>query len=692
MTTPIKRKKDTGEAGNGGHFGSLHRGETDVAVDGLDAPDIDVEAALIAQREADDLRRRTVTIPTHRAEEAEEAIAKANRRLEREGIEERFTVDRTDHVERRDPTPKELMDGTASPGEVIEKRTTTLVLNRPTIGRDGWQFDAALDRVPGTDSFTMRSAGREFDGWRPEPGRCDHCGQFRDRNKTYIVSNPETGETMQVGSSCVQSFLGVKPEGLWSLEYDLPSNLEDSGDSDREPRYGDSQAVTDNRELIARALAVTDGGRGFVSKSRAEEWGKVSTVDTVAAVFGTSPTTQSGVEYKLEMQNAAARYLHDGTVDEVIASAREVGTDSDYGRNLNDLLDAGFSGRKMHSTVISALAVHARKVRAKERKAADVERVQTAVPGYIGEVGERVRDIPVTVTNVYDGVQTGYAYPYADEPYQLVTMRTEDGHEVIWRHVGGEHKIGETGKMTGTVKSHEQYKGVDQTKVIRAKMELPPPPTVLDKQGIPTPGSPPNPKALRKGSKVNTIARIDEAVPYEGDEDNVLVTARTPEGNVIFFNALAEENPTLGATVSISGKVARNETRDHGRFSKVKASGVDVETVSSVAAPDPERRPDLEGPANHSPVARQGGRAEDVWIAVTKVDEWNGHRTVYGRTQDNQDVMIQGARDIAPGAVARLSGTVRSTTLEGRTSFEPSDTTIEPTGETYGAAGPEGDS
>ena len=544
MTTPIKRKKDTGEAGNGGHFGSLHRGETDVAVDGLDAPDLDVEAALAAQREADDLRRRTVTIPTHRAEEAEEAIAKANRRLEREGIEERFTVDRTDHVERRDPTPKELMDGTARPGEVIEKRTTTLVLNRPTIGRDGWQFDAALDRVPGTDSFTMRSAGREFDGWRPEPGRCDHCGQFRDRNKTYIVSNPETGETMQVGSSCVQSFLGVKPEGLWSLEYDLPSNLEDSGDSDREPRYGDSQAVTDNRELIARALAVTDGGRGFVSKSRAEEWGKVSTVDTVSAVFGTSPTTQSGVEYKLEMQNAAARYLHDGTVDEVIASAREVGTDSDYGRNLNDLLDAGFSGRKMHGTVISALAVHARKVRAKERKAADVERVQTAVPGYIGEVGERVRDVPVTVTNVYDGVQTGYAYPYADEPYQLVTMRTEDGHEVIWRHVGGEHKIGETGKMTGTVKSHEQYKGVDQTKVIRAKMELPPPPTVLDKQGIPTPSSPPNPKALRKGSKVDTIARIDEAVPYEGDEDNVLVTARTPEGNVVFFNALAEENPS----------------------------------------------------------------------------------------------------------------------------------------------------
>src|SRR5699024_5461385 len=274
--------------------------------DALPISDIDVEAALIAQREADDLRRRTVTIPTDRVELAERAIETANRRLEREGIEERFTVDRTDTVKRRDPSPYELERGFAKPGEIIETRTTELVLNRPTIGRDGWQFDAALDRVPGTDSFTMRSAGREFGGWRPEPGRCDHCGQFRDRNKTYLVSNPETGETMQVGSSCVQSFLGVKPEGLWSLQYDLPSNMEDTDDMDR-PLPSGADPVMDNRELIARALAVTDGGRGFVSKRRAEEWGKNSTADTISAVFDTPARTESAVLAKEEARSAASQ-------------------------------------------------------------------------------------------------------------------------------------------------------------------------------------------------------------------------------------------------------------------------------------------------------------------------------------------------------------------------------------------------
>lgn len=189
---------------------------------------------------------------------------------------------------------------------------------------------------------------------------------------------------------------------------------------------------------------------------------------------------------------------------------------------------------------------------------------------------------------------------------------------------------------------------------------------------------------------MNTIARIDEVVPYEGDEDNILVTARTPEGNIVFFNALAEENPALGATVSISGKVARNETRNHGRFSKVKASGVDVETVSSVAAPDPERRPDLSAPANPSPVGPIGERIERKWAVTTEIDESvNGVYLVRMRTQDNQEIVIPTDRDfeLNSGDVVELSGSIRNVTPRGHTYIDRRSVSLNRSGETYNGGG-----
>ncbi|UQN30525.1 hypothetical protein [Brachybacterium kimchii] len=545
MSTTKIRKRDTGEAGNKGEFGTIAR--TDAVVDiAQPGPSIgDIDDALARDRAAEDLRRRTVSMDSRFAERAEAIIEKANRRLEREGIDHRFTFERTDTVKRRSPTASETREG-EMPGTMIEERTTTFVLNRPEISHEGWTFGAVLDREPGTDTFMLRSAGRDFGGWRPEPGRCDHCGQFRERNQTFLVSNPETGEMLQVGSTCVQAFLGVKPKGLWALGVDLTDEIDDDMRSEPAP-----VRVMDNRELIARSMVASDNGKRFVGRGTAVEWGTVSTVDSLDGMFeyrrGDSP--ESRLE-KDELRAQAQSLMADGTVDDVIAAAREVGADTDYGRNLTTLLDNGFVSEKGMGTVASAVAVYGRKQREAAREQAQEDRVQSAAAGFIGEEKDRLRDIPVTITNIYEGTQQQYAWPHGDEPFQLITMRTEDGHEVVWRTTNlVDLEIGTSTVLTGTVKSHEQYRGVDQTKVIRAKLEVP---VERDADGIPVADSPFDPSALgRVGKRLkNQVVRVEEA---REDGGVWRLVGRTPDNHRIRWDS--DDPEESGQVVTVDGTV-----------------------------------------------------------------------------------------------------------------------------------------
>lgn len=172
------RKRDTGETGNQGEFGTISRGDADITI--IDEPEQ-------VRRESDDEGSGpSLRIPTWAVKCAEHKVELANRRLEREGIAERFELECVDEpVAYRPATAFEIDQYGFSPGQMYSFQYSTITLNQPSISYDGWQFAAALDRVPGTDEFMMRTApGHEFGGWRPEPGRCDHCGKTRGRNTT----------------------------------------------------------------------------------------------------------------------------------------------------------------------------------------------------------------------------------------------------------------------------------------------------------------------------------------------------------------------------------------------------------------------------------------------------------------------------------------------------------------------------
>lgn len=559
--TGIVRKRDTGEAGNTGEFGTVHRCDAEVTVAGT--------TAIVLDEGEDERSGPSMRIPTWAVDRAEHKVELANRRLEREGITDRFDLDRVDEpVEHRAPTAYEADEYGFEAGQIYAFQYSTITLNRPAICHDGWGFDAALDRVPGKDEFAMRSVpGRDFGGWRPDPGRCDHCGKFRDRNTTYLVTHPETGETMQVGASCMEAFLGIKPKGLWTLGM----KVDDLYPEDEPPPPASSMTVTDNRELIAKALIATEMGKRYVSKSRAEEWGTASTADRVGDLFGENTFRRYTPEEREEREQAQSQLqdvLDSGVVDDVIAAGTAIGTDSDYGRNLTMALEAGFATTRMHGVVISAVAVYGRQQRDTARAQADRDRTATAAQGYAADVKTRMREVPVTVTNVYESTRPRYAYPYGDEPFQIITMRDADGHEIVWR-TGSIQPVepGDRVTMTGTVKAHSQYRDVDQTEINRALLEKL---VELGADGFPAAEEPYSPNALgRAGKKLaGEKIRIEESAELPYAKGTWAVIGRTTGNHRVTWQT--SDPVAVGEVEEITGRI--NDIEEAG----VKTAVIDL--------------------------------------------------------------------------------------------------------------------
>lgn len=416
---------------------------------GFDDVDETVDLPEATAQPGEQMRGNVYRFPRHLLNQAIESVDTANRRLEREGIDERFTYELTETPGARPPTEQEVRFGHPV-GSRIDATEVTMRLNRPAISHDGWTFAAKVDALPGTDeTITSAIPGTDFSGRRFDVDACEHCGTTRHRQSSYILTDSQ-GQTKQVGSHCVEAFFGVKPAGLWALgaEVDIDEKYDDEGH-----RMTGPQRVWTPEEALSHALDITGGGRGYVSRSKADEYGDLSTADDV----------ETALWNDYDPSNAQT-YIEDGTVAEVIAAARRVGTNTDYGANLNAILDSGVVRRRDLGILTSALGAYRRQQAADRRAAIDEKYPQ--VPGYLGEVKQRLRQVrgAIISTTHHSATYNGH-----ERSSTFVTMRTSTGHNAVWK--ASKYLSFEPGQeitFDATVKEHSQYRGEDQTVFTRA--------------------------------------------------------------------------------------------------------------------------------------------------------------------------------------------------------------------------------
>jgi len=375
------------------------------------------------------------------------------------------------------------------------QRLTALAVSSTTVAVAGYQFVATLEGFKGEDGEyrnVLRINPSIEDSLIPHEYRergpvCDHCGTERRRNQTFLVRKAEDGSFLQVGRNCLADFIGGKDSAdaarLASYERDLAVALADGEGG------GGYASVSMSTSILAFLSTVATHVRnsGWVSRGAARIDGGQATADEV--LLRLHPV---GAKEEQEAATLAAECpVEERDTAEAEATLEwvrglDVDTDigdSDYLWNLYATCSLGTVQPKEAGIVASAVAAYQRhlgKLRQRERQQSLAETSR-----HIGAKGDKIgtkltatdkrkganllAPIPVTLTRI-GGFEGHYGYTW------ILQLVTTDGSVLKWfssRNTDSQGESlteGEDYILTGSIKSHGDYKGVAETSVTRATL------------------------------------------------------------------------------------------------------------------------------------------------------------------------------------------------------------------------------
>lgn len=329
---------------------------------------------------------------------------------------------------------------------------------------NGWTFLAAVDSIEtetGHDFVIRTAPGIEESGVDRSTlaaGRCEHCNTVRaNRRYTYLVRH-ESGETRQVGSTCIKDFTGWAGKPVFMSAADLADEL-----SDFIGGFASSGAEYTPETVIAAAWAISRR-HGWVPASAHSG---TPTRDLVSSYLYGKSRADSELRAEIAPEIPAA-----ADMAKVIIPALLDGLDGsgDYVHNLKTLIRAAHVEHRHMGLVVSAVAAYERMTgETARRKAEAEERARKRDEAeYAGTVGEKIT-VTGTVTRLR-AIEGSYGY----NPTTSMLVIIEGGSTIAKMFTTAawawEIEQGDEITVTATVKAHEEYQGSKQTALVRPKL------------------------------------------------------------------------------------------------------------------------------------------------------------------------------------------------------------------------------
>ena len=321
---------------------------------------------------------------------------------------------------------------------------------------NGWKFVATVEHTE------QGNIVRSYDDKIEVPVRftttepiCEHCNSKRRRKDTYIVMNEETGEFKQVGKSCLKDFtngLSADAVASWISLFDEMIKGEAPMGTGFKKYFG--------TEEMARYMAECVLKFGY-HKSESMEATKYMAKDTRDVVRG---LRNKELEERMNTVgfNADSKEATE-LAENALNWAKELTEDSGYLYNIKLVANMQYVEKRHFGFLASIIPSYQKEMkRLEEERQKEEERKARPESKHVGSVGDKV-EIEIHSCRLLTSWETQWGFT------NLYEITDAEGNVYTWKtskSIDSEHKT-----IKGTVKAHNEFRGVMQTELTRCKTE-----------------------------------------------------------------------------------------------------------------------------------------------------------------------------------------------------------------------------
>ena len=419
---------------------------------------------------------KSYMIPEENVESLEKKFNTAARKIRKINPELEPTMTKSNHtivlVHKIELRPCDCRSETTIKEVPYEARRVELKIpDEAVFAENNWSFGGSVEPsgVEGKNFVNVNLSGKDLGFIVPSkyftanPCTCDYCNTNRKRNKTYLVVNQETGEWKQLGKECLKLFVtGIDVDAIATFESFI-KEAEDAANPGNEFFYNRRFKFVKVADALALACAVY------------RERGYLATRDSVGNsndlcnknIVQRKLTQQYGCDSDfLNITNSTRGKIDAITFKADINAAKDaIGDveqlpDDPYYNNLKVVVANEYIPlNKLGLLVSIPKAIERYK---EEKKRQEEKEKLAAESNYLGSVGEKIsvnfvsgREVACCET------QFGLLHIYE--------FKDASGNVIVWKSSSSKD-IPENGVVAGTVKAHEEYDGIKQTVILRAKI------------------------------------------------------------------------------------------------------------------------------------------------------------------------------------------------------------------------------